>query len=251
MQTVKRMIIPAAGHGTRMQALTHGGSKEIIPVKGRPALMYAIREAVDAGIAWIGLVIRDGKADILDALAADPDWPAMRRQIKLEIFHQPLPTGEAGAVLTAADRLGQDPFVVYYPDNMIARKPGTLRQLIRCQRSIDTDLVLLTAMLTHAQAPPCGLEPLGRNIYRLLPQDTPATFPFGLRPTGIYIATAPFLDACRCLLRYNPSNEIKDRDVRRHLAEKGRFTHGVDLSTDVLDIGNPAGYRLCSDKPFR
>ena len=87
MQTVSRMIIPAAGYGTRMRALTRGGSKEIILVNGRPALMLALSAAVAAGIDGVGLVIRKGKEDILSAVAKDPDWPSIRRQVTLEIFY--------------------------------------------------------------------------------------------------------------------------------------------------------------------
>ena len=116
-------------------------------------------------------------------------------------------------------------------------------QLIAGYESIGTDLVLLTATVDHAQAPPSGLEPVRGGIYRLMPDEHPVAFPYGLRPTGVYIASRHFLSVCGQLLGVNSSTEVKDRDVRSALASQGHPIHAVDLGARVLDIGNPAGFR--------
>jgi UTP-glucose-1-phosphate uridylyltransferase len=241
------MIIPAAGYGTRMQILTKGGSKEILETGGRPALMFALQEALAAGIDRVGIVIRQGKDDIVRTVQDDTRLSPIREKIDIDIFYQARPTGEAGAIHTAAAWLGSDPFVVHYPDNIIAGPPGTLAELIERQGRSGLDLVLLTAMLDHAHTPPCGLKPLGSGLYRLLPNEKPPKFPYGLRPTGIYIATHRFLAACQDLLLRKKSGEVKDRDARCHLVKQDHEIHGVDLSVKVLDIGNPGGYRLSRD----
>lgn len=241
------MIIPAAGHGTRMRILTKGGSKEILETGGQPALMFALQEALAAGIDRVGIVIRKGKEDIVGMVRDDPRLSSIRQQIDIEIFYQAKPTGEAGAIQTAAGWLGNDPFAVHYPDNIIAEPPGTLAELTKRQQKTGMELVLLTKMLDYAQASPCGLRPLGKNVYQLIPNETPPQFPYGLRPTGIYIATRRFLAACQDLLPRNRSGEVKDRDVRSHLVNHGHMIHGVNLSATVLDIGNPEGYQSSID----
>jgi hypothetical protein len=49
------------------------------------------------------------------------------------------------------------------------------------------------------------------------------------------------------LLLKNRSGEVKDREVRNYLVNRGHVIHGVDLSANVLDIGNPEGYQSSID----
>jgi len=64
-----------------------------------------------------------------------------------------------------------------------------------------------------------------------------------LRPTGVYVATANFLKTCQALSESQKSGEIKDQDVRKVMAEINLITFGLDLEAEILDIGNPGGYR--------
>jgi len=243
MPSIRTMIIPAAGYGTRMQGLTGQSSKEIIDVCGRPALMYALGEALEAGLERVGIVIRPEKSDILEMVRDDIRMAPIRSRIEIQFFYQEAPTGEAGAIQTAEAWIGDAPFAVHYPDNIIVESPGTLARLIARRRAIGSDLVLLTSYREHVQAAPCGLDALGDGVFRLTPDKQPEAFPYGLRPTGIYIASRRFLSACRRLLAAHPSVEVKDRDVRGLLAGQGHPIHAADLAADVIDIGNPDGYR--------
>lgn len=240
--SVRAMIIPAAGHGKRMRGLTQGASKEILDICGRPALQYSLREALAADIDHVGIVIRREKQDIVRVVREDRWLQRNGKHMDIRFFCQKAQTGEAGAILEAAEWIGDEPFAVHYPDNIIAHPPGTLVELISRQQAVGTEMVLLTPMLKYAQAPPCGLSPLGNRLYRLIPAQIPGTFPFGLRPCGVYIATFRFLDACRKLLQTLANGEVKDREVFAHLVETGCTVHALDLSVNVLDGGNPEGY---------
>lgn len=243
------MIIPAAGYGTRMRDITRSGSKELVEVGGRPALIYALMEAVNAGLTRTGIIIRPGKEDIVRLVQDDPRLASIRSSLDIRFFEQDSPTGEAGAILSAAAWIGTEPFVVHYPDNIIVQPQGVVAELTTRFIEVGTDLVLLTSMLEHAQAAPCGLEEVGSGLYKLS-SEAPAGFVYGLRPTGIYIATPDFLEYGLELKEKGQAGEIKDRDVRRCLAEKVIPIHGLDLGAKVLDIGNPGGYWLaCSLMP--
>jgi len=240
--SVRTMIIPAAGRGTRMQGLTRGSSKEILCIGGRPAVLFALREALAAGIGRTVIVIRREKQDIVRAVREDRWLQDHCGQMDIQFCYQKNQTGEAGAIMETAGWLGDEPFAVHYPDNIIAHPPGTLTELIARQQTVGTEMVMLTPMLQHVQAPPCVLSPLGNDLYRLIPDRTAETFPFGLRPCGVYIATFRFLTACRELLQTRKDGEVKDRAVFGYLIERGGTVHGLDLSVNVLDVGNPAGY---------
>lgn len=239
---VQTMVIPAAGYGTRMRELTGGGSKELLPVRGRPALGYALQEAVAAGIRRVGVIIRKGKEEIIEAVRSDPCLVSIAKNLDIDFFYQTRANGEAGAIWAAAQWIGDASFAVYYPDNVIADQPSVLAELVARQSDLQKDLVLLTRHLDHVQAPPCGLEAVSNNLYCLNTLEKPLDFPYGLRPTGIYIATSYFLRACGDLMKTSNSGEIKDRDVRYRMYIVGYKTYGVDLDADVLDIGNYEGY---------
>lgn len=247
MSNITTIVIPAAGYGTRMQGITRGGSKELLEVGGKPAIMYALQEAIESGLSRAAVTIRQGKEDIVDVLRNNPRFSYIRRNIDIALFYQEKPTGEAGAIATAKKWIEDALFVVHYPDNIIAEPPGTMQKLIRCAEEQDSDLVLLTTQDERSQAKPCGLEPEGDGLYLMHPDQTPAEFPYGLRPTGIYVASAEFLQTCMELTEINRKGEIKDRDVMQLMKIKNRKLYGLDLSARVLDIGNPDGYGMACE----
>lgn len=84
-------IIPAAGKGTRMMALTKGAPKELLPLGGAPTIARVIGEARQAGIERIIVV-------------GSPDKPALDdfiRDYRLEMIHQPAMRGLADAIACA------------------------------------------------------------------------------------------------------------------------------------------------------
>lgn len=242
MFNIDTMVIPAAGYGTRMRTLTGRGSKELIEIGEKPALMYALQEALAASISRVGIVIREGKEDIVDAVKSDPRLSRFSQHMHIEFFCQEKPTGEAGAIAAVSSWLKDASFVVYYPDNIIVDQPGIVAKLIQRQAELQTDAVLLTSMLDHVQARPCGLRLLEDDLYQLLPDEMPSNFPYGLRPTGIYIATPHFMKSCKRLLQTSNTGEIKDRDARCDMVIRKNKIYGLNLNTKVLDIGNPEGY---------
>ncbi|MGB1318251.1 MAG: sugar phosphate nucleotidyltransferase, partial [Flavobacteriales bacterium] len=63
---VKKAVIPAAGFGTRMLPITSAVPKELLPVCGRPVIEYVVREAVEAGIEEVIIVLSEGKEAVAD-----------------------------------------------------------------------------------------------------------------------------------------------------------------------------------------
>lgn len=247
MQAIDTMIIPAAGYGTRMLKITCGSSKELLEIGNKPALMYALEEGVKANIKRAGIIIRKGKEDIIHAVRHDHRLSGIRKQLHIDFFYQHTATGEVGAIVMAEKWIGDLPFVVHYPDN-ISEISGILDRLVNRFWEIQGDLVLLTSMLNHVQARPCGLCSLGNGLYQLQSDRVPTEFPYGLRPTGIYVATPAFLAACKKAISKLQSQEIKDQDIRRQMIACSIPVYGQDFSMHVFDTGNPAGYQLARSK---
>ena len=132
---VRKAVIPAAGLGTRFLPATKTVPKEMIPVVDRPGMQYAVEEAVRAGIEDILFITSTGKATLEDHFDSSPhlerqleakgklDELAMVRGIsemaQVHSVRQRHPLGFGHAVLQARAHVGDEPFVVMVPDEIV------------------------------------------------------------------------------------------------------------------------------------
>jgi len=132
---VRTAVIPVAGFGTRFLPVTRSVPKVLVPVVDTPPIQYAAEEAVDAGIDRIVLVISPGHESVAGYFDSAPELEEalerrgdrlsleeMRRISGLadvEYVYQDRPLGLGHAVLTARDAVGDEPFAVFLPDDLI------------------------------------------------------------------------------------------------------------------------------------
>jgi UTP--glucose-1-phosphate uridylyltransferase len=144
---VRKCVFPVAGLGTRFLPATKVVPKEMMPVVDRPLIHYAVDEAREAGIEHFLFVtgrnkgmIEDyfdhafelertladkGKDAALQALTADLPAPG-----QMSFVRQQRPQGLGHAVWCARELVGDEPFAVILPDDIIHGTPGCLRQLV-------------------------------------------------------------------------------------------------------------------------
>jgi len=136
-QTIATVVIPAAGRGTRLLPATKTTPKELLNIYDRPALQFAIDEALDLGAARIVLVIHPDKAGIRHYLTPDRAYVSDLRasgkaglgaalaeidipdRIEVRYVEQPEPLGLGHAVLCARALTLKGPFGVILPDDVI------------------------------------------------------------------------------------------------------------------------------------
>jgi UTP--glucose-1-phosphate uridylyltransferase len=132
MKKVRKAVIPAAGFGTRFLPATKSMPKEMMPIIDKPAIHYAVEEAVAAGITDIIFVTGRGKRAIEDYFDHSYELEDMlRKKGKLELLgeieaisdmaeivyiRQKEPLGLGHAILRAKDLVGDEPFAVLLPD---------------------------------------------------------------------------------------------------------------------------------------
>jgi dTDP-glucose pyrophosphorylase len=134
---MNRVVILAAGRGTRMRAaaasvrlepeqerLAAEGLKGLIPFHGHPYLDYVISSAAEAGLTEVCLVVAPGPNPIADHYRG-----VVTRRVRIRFAVQEAPRGSADALLAAASLLGDEPFVVinsdnYYPARTLAALGG-------------------------------------------------------------------------------------------------------------------------------
>lgn len=117
---ISKAIIPAAGRGTRMGALTRALPKEMLPLGNKPMIQWAVEEAASAGVAQVCIVIRKGKEIIKDHLQLC--FAALRNAPALTFVYQRLRDGLGGALRAARRFVGPDLFLMIIPDQFLEPK---------------------------------------------------------------------------------------------------------------------------------
>lgn len=143
---VKKAVILAAGFGTRFLPATKASPKEMLPVLDTPGIQLSVEEAVAAGITDIIIVTGASKRAIEDHFDANPELEntlrknrkfeflkAIQRIQKLANFiyvRQSHPLGTGHATLTAEAVVGNEPFIVLYPDDFFHSQENNIKRMI-------------------------------------------------------------------------------------------------------------------------
>ena len=224
------VVIPAAGLGSRLGAITADCPKELLPIGGQPALHGVLLELAAAGVEQAVLVTSPRKPRIGEWARAHA--PAM------QIVAQPEPLGVFDAVERARAVLGADRFVVLFPDYL--HLPD--------QRALATLLAALDGLPPEASAYP--LVRRGPQHAGLLgPTASVITEGSGawLRIASVGAAQARGLHTVFAELRGTEhSRRLAGGDegigsLLQGLARDG-LLYGVELPGEVLDIGIPGGH---------
>ena len=226
MHQVRKAVIPAAGLGTRFLPATKSVPKEMLPVIDRPAIQYVVEEAVRAGLTDILIVTGRNKRPVEEHFDRNFELETLlERDGKLDLLHEvQYPTdlarvhyvrqkdalGLGHAVSVARDHVGDEPFAVLLPDDLM----------------ID-DSVLLRSMVA-------AWEKLGHAVIAL--QEVP---PHDISAAAARTRSAPGRRARRaaCIV------EKPQREAPSNLAVSGRYLFPPDIF-DALIGSNRAGGEL-------
>ncbi|TXD43002.1 UTP--glucose-1-phosphate uridylyltransferase GalU [Lujinxingia vulgaris] len=145
-KTVRKAVIPVAGFGTRLLPVTKSVPKELLPVVDVPAIQVVVEECVQAGIEEVILITGRGKGgvedhfdynfeleNILEVRGKVEELERVRsisQMIRTVAIRQKKPLGLGHAILCAREVVGDEPFVVVLPDDLIGSSPSVTRQLI-------------------------------------------------------------------------------------------------------------------------
>lgn len=145
LRRVRKAVFPVAGLGTRFLPATKAVPKEMLPVIDRPIIQYAVEEAIEAGIEQLIFVTGRNKSAIEDHFdvayelesvmtSSGKDLSSLNatrvRPGMLSYVRQQQPLGLGHAVWCARDIVGDEPFAVLLPDELMIGKPGCLAQMV-------------------------------------------------------------------------------------------------------------------------
>jgi len=148
MKKITKVVIPAAGYGTRFLPQTKAMPKEMLPVVDKPVIQYVVEEAIDSGVENIIIITGSNKRAIEDHFDV-PSEDLIKNLIQGKKNHllkeierisemanfiyirQKGPYGNGTPILTAEPAIDDEPFAVLWGDEFIFSKPPRLAQMIK------------------------------------------------------------------------------------------------------------------------
>jgi UTP--glucose-1-phosphate uridylyltransferase len=153
---VRKAVFPVAGLGTRLLPATKSIPKEMITVVDRPLIQYAVDEAREAGIEELIFVTGRGKAALDDYFDIGFELEATMRERGKSLdalapsrsgfgevvsVRQQQPLGLGHAVWCARHIVGDEPFAVLLPDELMVGKPNCLAQMVEAYDRVGGNIV--------------------------------------------------------------------------------------------------------------
>lgn len=284
--TVRKAVIPAAGLGTRFLPATKATPKEMLTLVDKPAIQYVVEEAVAAGITDVLVVTGRTKKSVEDHFDRAPELEAnLRAAAKTDLLdavvglaelahlhfvRQGEPLGLGHAVGAARDHVGDEPFVVLLPDDLMDARSTVLADMIAAHDRTGRSVVALKrfdppeiSLYGVAVPAPAGEQPEpGTPLVRLagmVEKPDPGDAPSDLAIMGRYLFTPEIFDLIT-KLEPGRGGEIQLTDAMAALAagsgmfgwvfDRGRFDIGtkpdflratVELALDRPDVGPAFG----------
>jgi len=153
---IRKAVFPVAGLGTRFLPATKAIPKELLPIVDRPLIQYAIDEAREAGIEQMIFVTGRGKTALVDQFDIAYELEATMRERgkdlsaldatrftpgNLVTVRQQEPLGLGHAIWCARAIVGDEPFAILLPDELMWGQPGCLRQMVDAYEEVGGNLV--------------------------------------------------------------------------------------------------------------
>jgi len=153
---IRKAVFPVAGLGTRFLPATKAIPKELLPIVDRPLIQYAVDEAREAGIEQIIFVTGRGKTAIVEHFDVAYELEATMRVRGKDMsalestratpgniitVRQQVPLGLGHAIWCARAIIGDEPFAILLPDELMVGEPGCMKQMVEAYNEVGGNLI--------------------------------------------------------------------------------------------------------------
>jgi UTP--glucose-1-phosphate uridylyltransferase len=260
---IRKAVFPVAGMGTRFLPATKAIPKEMLTVVDKPVIQYGVEEAREAGIEQFIFVTGRGKHVIEDHFDHAYELEALlsaREKTKelnslleslpdtgaVSYTRQQKPLGLGHAVLCAQHLVGNEPFAVILPDDLMVGKPGALKQMVDAYHRIGGGVIVAAEEKTREETQRYGVIAPGRmmgnitEVKGVVEKPKPADAPSTLCVIGRYILPPEIFVELERRER-GAGNEIQLTDAMARLIGKVPF-HAVTTACTRYDCGDKVGF---------
>lgn len=258
---INKAVIVAAGRGSRFLPATKSVPKEMLPLLDRPLIHYAVEEIVSSGIEQVLVVTAPGKEAMAEYFNRDSELESFLKQKgETELYEEVYKLAELAdisyvsqeerlglghAVLMARDAIGNEPFVVLLPDDIIVSKVPALKQLLNVFNEYESSILAVERVDKRETAKYGIIEPerISERTYRvrgLVEKPEPDKAPSSLAVVGRYILTPQVFDAIETTAP-GKGGEIQLTDALGLLL-KEQSIYALELDGVRHDTGTPLGW---------
>jgi UTP--glucose-1-phosphate uridylyltransferase len=262
IKPLRKAVLPVAGLGTRFLPATKATAKEMLPVVDKPLIQYAIEEARAAGIEQFCMVTGRGKTALVEHFDIafelehtlqernKTDALAILRNTSVEpgsmtTVRQQVPLGLGHAIWCARTFIGEDPFAILLPDDLVLSDVPCLKQLADAYRQTGGNVVAVTEV-PREQTDRYGILKVGRDDGRLaevtglVEKPAPADAPSNLSIIGRYVLMPEVIGHLARMER-GAGNEVQLTDGMARLIGEQPF-HGLRYEGRRFDCGDKIGF---------
>lgn len=261
---VSKVVIPAAGVGSRFLPYTKSVPKEMLPLGEKPAVHYIIDEGIHSNIKNFFFITSRSKHAIEDYFDTSPELAVFLKDISKEILlsdiekiirsadftyiRQAEMLGLGHALWLARHSIQKEYFGVMLPDDIITGKQPALAQLIRIARQEKGSVIAVQ------EAPTDCISSYG--IIDIKKQITPNLFqvshivekpdqkdaPSNLAVIGRYILSHKIFAALEEMTTYSVGEELQLTDAINNMMQNSEKVFAYKVQGVRYDIGTPVGW---------
>ncbi len=262
MKKLRKAVLPVAGLGTRFLPATKAMAKEMLPIVDKPLIQYAIEEAQAAGIEQFCLVSGRGKTALIDHFdvayeleatlreRGKTDMLAMLDAMKVQpgsiaTVRQQVPLGLGHAIWCARAFIGDDPFAILLPDDLVLSESPCLKQLADAYAQTGGNVVAV-AEVPRDQTNKYGILKVGQDdgrmveVLGLVEKPKPAEAPSNLSVIGRYVLLPEVIGHLSQMER-GAGNEVQLTDAMAKMIGNTPF-HGLRYEGRRFDCGDKIGF---------
>jgi len=265
MKKIRKVVIPAAGFGTRFLPQTKAMPKEMLPIVDKPVIQYVVEEVVNSGVRDIIIVTGWNKRSIEDHFDLPnaelvknlkdggkekmlEDINRIAEMANFIYIRQKGPYGNGTPVLCAESVIEDEPFAVVWGDEFIYSEPPRLKQMIEVYNKYGGVVISGVRIENKEDLKRYGIadiKPVTGNVFeikRIVEKPDPDKAPSNLATHGAYILPPEIFKALK-ELKPGKGGEIWLTDAINVLRDQGVPIYACEIKNGkYYDTGNKMEY---------
>ncbi len=261
---ITKVLIPAAGAGSRFLPYTKAVPKEMLPLLNHPAMHYLVDEATKCDVSNIICITNKEKSAIANYFDDNNDLSAflkeknqenlladvqkIMRSTEFTYIRQSEPLGLGHAVWLARHCIQKEYFGIMLPDDIIFDKQPALAQLLRIARQ-EKATVIAVQEIPMEQSSSYGMinikKQLSPNLFQvsqIIEKPNPIHSPSNLAVIGRYIMSHKIFTSLEEVNRYNDNKELQLTDAINNMIQNNEKVFAYKIQGARYDIGTPLGW---------
>ncbi|WP_297370728.1 UTP--glucose-1-phosphate uridylyltransferase GalU [Acidocella sp.] len=262
VKPLRKAVLPVAGLGTRFLPATKAMPKEMLPVVDKPLIQYAVDEARAAGIDQFCMVTGRGKTALIDhfdiAFELEATLAERSKREALELLReeamppgsittvrQQVPLGLGHAIWCARSFIGDDPFAILLPDDLVLSKTPCTAQLAKVYNETGGNVVAVSEV-PREHTNRYGILKVGEThgdiveVTGLVEKPKPEDAPSNLSIIGRYVLLPEVVKYLSQMER-GAGNEVQLTDAMAKMIGHTPF-HGLKFEGKRFDCGDKIGF---------